>query len=41
MIFMISIITTYHTKQRYPSLDKKLPSKEEIKKSKRFGNISF
>lgn len=29
-IIILGIITTYHTKQRYPSLDKKLPRKEEI-----------
>ena len=33
-LIILSIITTYHTKQRYPSLDKKLPSKEDIGKAK-------
>lgn len=30
-IQLLAIATTYHTKQRYPSPHKKLPSKEEIK----------
>ncbi len=30
-IRLLAIATTYHTKQRYPSPHKKLPTKEEIK----------
>jgi HEPN domain-containing protein len=30
-IDLLAIATTYHTKQRYPSPHKRLPSKEEIK----------
>lgn len=30
-IELLAIATTYHTKQRYPSPHKRLPSKEEIK----------
>jgi len=29
-MMLLGIVTTYHTKQRYPSIDKKLPSKKEI-----------
>jgi HEPN domain-containing protein len=38
---LLGIITTYHTKQRYPSLDKKLPSKDEITKVKDFAIFLF
>ncbi|MDX9743183.1 MAG: HEPN domain-containing protein [Arcobacteraceae bacterium] len=33
-LIALGIITTYHTKQRYPTMDKKLPTKEEINKAK-------
>jgi len=33
-LIVLGIITTYHTKQRYPTMDKKLPTKEEINKAK-------
>jgi HEPN domain-containing protein len=29
-LMTLSIITTYHTKQRYPTMDKRLPTKEEF-----------
>jgi HEPN domain-containing protein len=40
-IILLGIITTYHTKQRYPSLDKKLPSKDDISKAKEFSEYLF
>lgn len=40
-LFLLSIITTYYTKQRYPSQNKKLPSKDEIKKVKELSNYIF
>ena len=33
-LIVLGIITTYHTKQRYPTMDKKLPTKEEITRVK-------
>ncbi len=33
-LIVLGIITTYHTKQRYPTMDKKLPTKEEITRAK-------
>ena len=40
-LILLATITTYCTKQRYPSLDKKLPSKDEIKKVKDFSIYLF
>jgi HEPN domain-containing protein len=40
-IIVLGIITTYHTKQRYPSLDKKLSSKDDIRKTKEFSEYLF
>ena len=37
-LMVLGIITTYHTKQRYPSIYKCLPSKEEILKVKDFSS---
>ena len=33
-IMTLSVVTMYYTKQRYPSLDKNLPTKDEISKAK-------
>lgn len=40
-VIILGIVTTYHTKQRYPSLDKKLPSKESIEKAKELASFLF
>jgi HEPN domain-containing protein len=45
-LILLAKITTYCTKQRYPTLDKKLPSKEEISQTKElaiylFDNVSL
>ena len=40
-LMILSIVTTYHTKQRYPSIHKTLPSKEEISKVKDFALYLF
>lgn len=40
-IMILAIATTYHTKQRYPSIHKHLPSKEEIKQVKEFSLYLF
>ena len=40
-LMILSIVTTYHTKQRYPSIHKSLPSKEEIVKVKDFASYLF
>ena len=38
-ITLLAIATTYHTKQRYPSPHKRLPSNEEIKAILEFANF--
>ena len=40
-IMILSLVTTYHTKQRYPSIHKTLPTKEEIKKVKELAIYLF
>ena len=40
-LILLGKITIYCTKQRYPSLDKKLPSKNEIKATKEFSIYLF
>lgn len=40
-LITLGIITTYHTKQRYPTIDKKLPTKNEIKKAKELALLLF
>ena len=40
-LILLAKITTYCTKQRYPTLDKKLPSKDEIKQTKEFAIYLF
>jgi len=40
-LILLGKITTYCTKQRYPSLDKKLPSKNDIKDTKEFSIYLF
>lgn len=40
-IMTLSITTTYYTKQRYPSINKILPSKNEIKKVKELSIYLF
>ena len=40
-LMILSLVTTYHTKQRYPSIHKTLPSKEEIIKVKELAIYLF
>jgi HEPN domain-containing protein len=40
-LMVLGITTTYHTKQRYPSLDKKLPTKEELMQVKDLATYLF
>ena len=40
-VFLLSIATTYQTKQRYPVTQKKLPSREEIKEVLDFADKLF
>ena len=40
-LILLSKVTTYCTKQRYPSIDKKLPSKDEILQVQEFAIYLF
>ena len=40
-LMLLATITTYCTKQRYPTINQKLPSNDEIKKVKDFSNDIF
>ena len=40
-VYLLSIATTYQTKQRYPVVHKKLPAKHEIKEITVFAEIFF
>jgi len=40
-VYLLSIATTYQTKQRYPVVHKKLPSKDEIKEVLSFSEYMF
>lgn len=40
-LMLLAITTTYHTKQRYPAINKTLPSREEIQKVKKLSEYIF
>ena len=40
-VFLLSIATTYQTKQRYPVVQRKLPSEDEIKEVLYFTEVLF
>jgi len=40
-LIILGIATTYHTKQRYPSINKTLPNKDEIQKVKELTAFLF
>ncbi|QOG11969.1 HEPN domain-containing protein [Arcobacter sp. FWKO B] len=40
-LMLLAIATTYHTKQRYPAINKTLPSKEEIQRVKKLSDYIF